>query len=83
MAQYLNQHSFVIGGAVLFVAVAAWLLRDGLSRPDLIALAVLGASLLGAWLLVRPTRQGPADTAQVEAALQSGRPALVEFHSQY
>lgn len=83
MSQFFNHHSFVITALVLWGGLAVWLLRDGVTRRDVLALAVLGAAFGVAWLILRP---GPGTfdaVAQAEAAVGHGQPALVEFYSDY
>lgn len=84
MAQYINQHSFTLGAGALFAVVAVLLIRDGVSRRDVIALLALGGSLAVAWAMLRPGGNAAAEGADpLEAARRSGQTTLVEFYSPY
>jgi hypothetical protein len=83
MAQFFNHHSFAIMALALWGGLAVLLLRDGVTRRDVFALAVLGAAFGVAWLILRPGRATFDETAQAEAAVGHGQPALVEFYSDY
>ena len=83
MATFFNHHSFVVSALVLWAGLAAWLLRDGITRRDALALAVAGAAFGAAWLLLRPGPGTFDETARAEAALGQGRPVLVELYSNY
>jgi hypothetical protein len=83
MATYFNHHSFVIMALVLWGALAVWLLHDGITKRDVLALAVLGAAFGLAWLSLRPGTGTFAEAAQAEAAVGHGQPVLAEFYSNY
>jgi hypothetical protein len=83
MAQFFNHHSFVITALFVWGALAALLLRDGITKRDALALAVVGGSFVAAWLILRPGQSAFREAAQVEAAIGRGQPALVEFYSEY
>jgi hypothetical protein len=83
MAQFFNQHSFVLSALGLWGGLALFLRRDGFSRRDWLALATVAGSLAFAWLLLRPGPSAYQSTAQVEAVVGHGQPVLVEFYSNY
>jgi dipeptide/tripeptide permease len=83
LAGFVNHHSFLIFGGLLFLIWAGVLLVRRARRAWIIwglALLLLGAG----WLLLR-TRQAkqPATLAEIEAVLASGQPVLVEIYSDY
>ncbi len=49
----------------------------------IVALAAIAGAFIFSWLLIRPGPSTLADVSQVEAALHSGSPTLVEFQSPY
>ena len=77
MGAFLNHHSFVLMALVLWGGLALLLLRDGVTKRDLLALAVLGAAFGIAWLILRPGRGTFDEAAQAEAAVGRGQSALV------
>lgn len=83
MATFLNHHSFVISVLVLWIGLAVFLLRDGITKRDLLALIIMGTGFAVSWLALRPGPGTFTDTAQAEAAIGHGRPVLVEFYSNY
>jgi len=83
MGTFFNHHSFVIMALVLWGSSALLLLRDGVTKRDVLALAVLGAAFGVAWVILRPGPGTFDDAAQAEAAVGRGQPALVEFYSNY
>jgi len=83
MATFFNHHSFVIMALVLWIGLAVFLLRDGITRRDVLALTIVGAGLALSWLGLRPGAGTVTDTAQAEAAIGHGQPALVELYSNY
>jgi len=83
MGAFLNHHSFVLMALVLWGGLALLLLRDGVTKRDVLALAVLGAAFGVAWVILRPGPGTFDEAAQAEAAVGRGQPALVEFYSNY
>jgi len=83
VAIFFNHHSFVISALVLWAGLAIFLLRDGITRRDVLALAVAAAAFGAAWLLLRPGPGTFDETARAEAALGRGQPVLVELYSNY
>ena len=83
MGTFFNHHSFVIMALVLWGSSALLLLRDGVTRRDVLALAALGAAFGVAWLILRPGQSTFRETAQAEAAIGQGQPVLAEFYSEY
>lgn len=83
MATFFNHHSFVVSALVLWAGLALFLLRDGITKRDLLALAVVGAAFVVAWLILRPGPGTFDETPRAEAALGQGQPVLVEFYSNY
>ena len=83
MGTFFNHHSFVIMALALWGSSALLLLRDGVTKRDVLALAVLGAAFGVAWVILRPGPGTFDDAAQAEAAVGRGQPVLVEFYSNY
>jgi hypothetical protein len=83
LAGFINHHSFLIFGGLLLLIGAGVLLVRRARRAWIIwgvALLLLGAG----WLLLRTRQTEPPDTlAEIEAALASGQPVLVEIYSNY
>ncbi len=78
---FLNQHSFVIA-ALVVLAVAAVALGRG--RRGWLIWAGLALALGAVWLVLRIGPTNRLDSvAAIDSAVSSGRPALVEFYSDY
>lgn len=82
--ELLNRYSFVVFGGIALLGLGAFLFlrRAGWAGWGLWALALL--MLIAFWLAMRarPSRSF-ASTAEIEAALRSGRPVLVYWFSNY
>lgn len=83
MATFFNHHSFVVSALVFWGLLALVLLRDGITKRDALALAVVAAAFGVAWLILRPGPGTFDDPARAEAALGQGQPVLVELYSNY
>ncbi len=79
---FFNQYSYLITSIFVTVIVAFFLLRDGLSRRDAIAIGSIAGAFVIAWLFIRPT-PSTFTQDQIESALKSGKPTLIEFQSEY
>jgi len=80
---FVNHHSFLIfGGLLLLVWAAALLLRRGRRGWVLWGMALL--VLAAGWLILRTgdTRR-PGTLAEIQEAVASGQPVLVEIYSNY
>jgi len=85
MDKVINQYSFVIFAAVIFL-VAAFLLikRANLRWQDALPLGLLAVSLVAAWIVLRPVATPSIQSAQkVQATIGQGQPFLLEFQSPY
>ena len=80
---FFNLYSFLITAVFVFAVVAVGLLRDGVKGRDIVALAAIAGAFIFSWLLIRPGPSTLAEVSQVESALRSGKPTLVEFQSPY
>lgn len=83
MAEWINQHSFVLVSIAALLGLGGALLRDGARVDDGLALGALAGGLILAYVLLRP---GPATHAQVDEVhglIGAGRPVLLEFQSPY
>ena len=83
MGALVNHHSFLIfGGVLLFIWAGVLVIRGARRGWVLWGLALL---LLGAGWLVLRTRetQQPDTLAEIEQAIASGQPVLVEIYSNY
>ena len=78
----LNHYSYAIAGALLIVAVGAWAFERR-SRRALALLVLVAIAIVAVDLLFRPGDPSVASAAEFERAIASGRPALVEFYSNY
>ena len=79
----INQYSFPLIGLGMVLVLAVFLLRDGIKREDLLAIAalILGLGLAFVWL-----QPGPGTVEKIEdvqALLAQEKPVLLEFQSQY
>jgi len=73
----------LISALFVFGLTAFFLLRDGYQSADGVILALLGAGLIGGWLLLRP-RPGIADElAQFQAKMGQGQAVLLEMQSPF
>lgn len=83
LGQVINQNSFVfISGFVL--AVAALVLFARKARRAWLVWGVCVVAAVSGWFALRTTDGLQLNTlADYEAALRTGRPALVEFYSNY
>jgi uncharacterized membrane protein required for colicin V production len=79
---FINQYSYLLTSIFVTVVVAFFLLRDGLSRRDVIAIGSIAGAFVIAWFFVRPTPSNLTQD-QIEAAMKSGKPTLIEFQSEY
>ncbi|MCC6189930.1 MAG: hypothetical protein IT318_12920 [Anaerolineales bacterium] len=85
MSLFINHHSFVLLtlGLWLGLALVVWRAPARARGRGLLALGVMGATLVGLWLALRTGTGGQTETAQVDAQLGQGRPVLVELYSDY
>lgn len=79
---FFNQYSYFITSIFVTVIVAFFLLRDGVSRRDVIALTSIVGAFVIAWFFIRPTPSNITQD-QIESMLRSGKPTLIEFQSEY
>jgi uncharacterized membrane protein required for colicin V production len=79
---FINQYSYLIISIFVTVFIAFVLLRDGLSRRDVIALTSIVGAFVIAWFFIRPASSNIAQD-QIESLLKSGKPTLIEFQSEY
>ena len=80
---FFNQNSFTIAAAASLLALAAFLLRDGVRGSDLVALGALGLGLGLAFLLLSPGASTLTEAEVVQARIGAGVPVLLEFQSVY
>jgi len=81
--QFFNQNSYTLIGAVTWVALAVFLLRDGVKVNDVIALAALAVGFGIAFWFLRPGPSTLDEAEQVRARIGNGKPVLLEFQSNY
>jgi hypothetical protein len=79
---FFNQYSYLLTSIFLTLLIAVILLRDGLSRRDVIALTAIAGTFALIWFFVRPLPSGLTQD-QIESILRSGKPTLIEFQSEY
>jgi len=80
--QFLNHYSYAVAGALALIAVGWW----AATRRTVRALALLlGAAVLvvSADLIFRPGESSLTTVADFDRALSGGKPAVVEFYSNY
>jgi hypothetical protein len=80
---FINQRSFIISGISVPLIIALTLFRDGISLLDTIL--VLGSIVVFICirLLLKPTSSSLTTTDAVKTALDSGKPTLIEYQSEY
>lgn len=83
MAEWINQHSFVLVSIVALLGLGGALLRDGVRADDGLALGALAGGLILAYVLLRPGPATHAQVAEVHRLIGAGRPVLLEFQSPY
>ena len=84
MLQILNQYSAVLIAAALFLVAAVALLRHQARWQEILALGVIAAGLVTAWLLLHPVQTPLMEDAQkVQSMIGQGKPVLLEFQSPY
>lgn len=80
---FLNQFSFLLLGAALIFVLVIFLRRRGPADGSLMALFALFIGLAFAFVFFRPLEtEGPAGE-NLQAAIGSGQPVLLEFQSPY
>lgn len=80
---FINQHSFALLSAVVLLALAVFLFRDGVQGSDLVALGALVLGLGLAFWLLSPGPSTLRETETVQAQIGAGVPVLLEFQSVY
>ena len=83
MSAYFNHHSFLIAS---FLVVAAWaiLLSVRKARWGWVLWGSVVLLLASGWLVLRTQDPSPPETlGEIEAALSTGQPVLVEIYSNY
>lgn len=83
MSGFFNHHSFLIIGGLLVLLWAAMLLARRARRGWVFwGLAVLALGI--GWLALRTrAAQHPQTLGEIETAISSGQPVLVEIYSDY
>jgi hypothetical protein len=80
---FLNQYSFLVLAALSMIALALYLLRDGMQSGDLTALLALLIGFGLAFVLLSPGDSSLEQVDQVQSAIGSGTPVLLEYQSPY
>ncbi len=84
MDQLANQYSAVLIAAALMLVAVLFAFRHKPRWPDLLALGVIAAGLLTAWVLLHPVQTPLMDDAKmVQEMIGQGKPVLLEFQSPY
>jgi hypothetical protein len=81
--QFINQNSFTLFGAIAWIGLAVFLLRDGVKTNDVIALAALAVGFGIAFWFLRPGPSTLNEAEQVLARIGKDKPVLLEFQSNY
>jgi len=79
---FFNQYSFPLAAIITILGFTFFLIRDGVERKDIAAIAALTLGVLMAFVWVQPGR-GISQVDEVQASLGQGTPVLLEFQSQY
>jgi membrane protein implicated in regulation of membrane protease activity len=84
LSRIINQYSALWIAIALVAIIGLVLLQRGFKWTDVLALGVVVAGLLVAWMLLHP-RQTPLmqDSRQVQEMIGAGTPVLLEFQSPY
>lgn len=83
MGAFLNHHSFLITASLVVAAWAA-LLSVRNARRGWVLWGSVVLLLATGWLVLRIQDPGPPKTlGEIEAALSTGQPVLVEIYSNY
>lgn len=84
MAQLFNQYSAVLIAAALILAAALVVTIRKAQWYDYLALGIIIAGLIVAWLLLHPVQTPLMDDAKtVQSMIGQGKPVLLEFQSPY
>ncbi len=84
MKQLVNQYSFVVVGVFILAATVLLALRFKSRWQELLAIGVVAAALVTAWLVLHPLQTPRIQDAQsVRAMIGQGKPVLLEFQSPY
>lgn len=83
MAEWINQHSFLLVTIVALLVLGGVLLRDGVRANDGLALGALAGGLILAYVLLRPGPSTHSEVDEVHRLIGAGRPVLLEFQSPY
>ena len=80
---FVNQYSFPLTAIAILAGLAFFLMRDGVQKRDLVAIAALTLGFLIAFILLQPGSGNINQVDEVKASLGQGTPVLLEFQSQY
>ncbi|MBO37317.1 MAG: hypothetical protein CL612_05750 [Anaerolineaceae bacterium] len=80
---FINQRSYIISGILVPLIIAFTLFRNGINLLDIILVLGSIAAFVSIRLLLKPTRSLLTTTDAVKAALDSDKPTLVEYQSEY
>jgi len=78
---FVNVNSFALLSGFALAGLATFLLISHAPRPSWLLWIALALALLGLNLALRPGSSTLTTPEQVEAALHSGKPTLLEFYS--
>lgn len=83
MFSFLNQTSYLVTALVVLVIAGGFLFSRGISPARVGAFLLLFLLLLAGQLLLRSGPSGVTTVQEAEALIQSDRPVLIEFFSDY
>ncbi|MGA9534084.1 MAG: thioredoxin family protein [Anaerolineales bacterium] len=83
MATFVNHYSFPLLFGIVGLVVAVLLLRDGIQRNDLLALAALLAGFILAFSLFSAGSGTDDELQTIQAEIGAGQPVLLEIQSPY
>ncbi len=83
MAEWVNQHSFVLAAIVALLVLGGVLFRDGVAANDGLAIGALAGGLILAYVLLRPGPSTHSQVGEVHRLIGAGRPVLLELQSPY
>ncbi|MBI5933596.1 MAG: hypothetical protein HY867_07790 [Chloroflexi bacterium] len=84
MEQIFNQYSLVFIASALILIGVIFVFSRKLRWQETLALGVIVAGIVTAWILLHPVQTPLMDDAKnVQAMIGQGKPVLLEFQSPY
>jgi len=80
--QILNRNSYIVIGGIVLLIAAYFVAQSGSLLSWLAWIAIVAALATGLWLL-RPGKGTPMSEAELEKAISSGVPLMLQLFSNY